>query len=366
MTANGHRPSVLVSDGGRGQARSTLATVRALALGGYAPVVTTSGPHSVAAASRYCTRSIDVPRVNDPGFAAAIARELAEGSYLTFLAASDAALLAMGAQVAHIVDKNELAAVAGRAGLTPAPGTAFDSLDHLRRRARDLDFPVVVKPAHPGQTVRRIQKPEDLALMPRSSGPLIVQPYITEELSAVGGVIYEGRVVAAVHQRYLRTWPPDCGGACAAETVGPDLEVEARLLGLLEGFEGVFQAQFAGDYLLDVNPRVYGSLPLAVKAGANLPAIFCDALAGKVPERTIRARPGVFFRWLEGDLRNVLLGVRSGDLSAREAVGLLRPKAGSAHGPESLRDPKPMLARLAYAAKTNRWREGLSGLGTRS
>lgn len=365
MTVNGHRPAVLVSDGGRGQARSTLATVRALALGGYAPAVTTSGPHSVAAASRYCTRSIEVPRVNLPGFADAVAREMERGSYLTFLAASDAALLAMGAEVEHLVDKNRLAEVASRAGLTPAPGQVFASLDELRNEAERLEFPVVVKPAHPGQTVRRIQSREDLGRIPPSSGPLIVQPYITEELRSVGGVIHEGRLIAAAHQRYLRTWPPDCGGACAAETTDPDLEAEARLVELLEGFEGVFQAQFAGAYLLDLNPRVYGSLPLAVKAGANLPAIFCDALSGKVPAEPVRAATGVFFRWLEGDLRNVLHGVRSGDLSAREAVGLLRPKPGSAHGPESFRDPKPMLTRLVYAAKTSRWREGLSGLGAR-
>ena len=366
MTSNGHRPAVLVSDGGRGQARSTLATVRALALGGYAPVVTTSGPHSVAAASRYCARSIEVPRVTLPGFAEAIERELSKGSYLAFLAASDAALLATGARLEHIVDKNRLAEVAERAGLTPAPGRVFESVDDLRDAVNELAFPVVVKPAHPGQTVRRLLSRDDLERLPPASGPLIVQPYITEELWAVGGVVFGGRLIAAVHQRYLRTWPPDCGGACAAETSAPDREVEARLLELLDGFEGVFQAQFAGSYLLDVNPRVYGSLPLAVKAGANLPAVYCDALAGKVPGETIRATTGVFFRWLEGDLRNVFFGVRSGDISAREAVSLLKPKPGSAHGPESLRDPKPMLTRLVYAAKTNRWREGLSGLDARS
>ena len=365
MTSNGHRPAVLVSDGGRGQARSTLATVRALALGGYAPVVTTSGPHSVAAASRYCTRSIEVPRVNLPGFAEAIERELAGGSYLTFLAASDAALLATGAEVGHIVDKNRLAEVAQSVGLKPAPGRVYQSLDDLRAAAGELAFPVVVKPARPGQTVRRVQSRHDLDRLPPSSGPLIVQPYITEELRAVGGVLHRGRLIAAAHQRYLRTWPRDCGGACAAETSEPDLDVEARLVELLEGFEGVFQAQFAGSYLLDLNPRVYGSLPLAVKAGANLPAIYCDALAGKVPTETIRATTGVFFRWLEGDLRNVLSGVRSGDITAREAMGLLKPKPGSAHGPESLKDPKPMLTRLVYAAKTDRWREGLAALDTR-
>ena len=366
MSSNGHRPAVLIGDGGVGQARSTLATVRALAAAGYDPVVTTSGRHSVAAASRYCARSVEVPPVTDPGFADAVRTELDRGSYLTFLAASDAALLALGADVGHIVDKKELAKAAEAAGLTPAPGRVFTSVDDLWARAHELDFPVVVKPVQPGQTVRRLQSSEDLQRVERTGGPVIVQPYLTEQLRAVAGVLHDGHLVAAVHQKYHRTWPPDCGGACAAETTEPDLEVERRLVRLLQGFEGVFQAQFAGSYLLDVNPRVYGSLPLAVKAGANLPALVCDIAAGKERAGVVRARPGVFFRWLEGDLRNVLLGVRRGALRPREAAGLLKPRPGSAHGPESLSDPKPMLARLAYAATASRWREGLPGLRMRS
>ncbi|HYN36303.1 MAG TPA: ATP-grasp domain-containing protein, partial [Actinomycetota bacterium] len=130
---------------------------------------------------------------------------------------------------------------------------------------------------------------------------------------------------------------------------------------LLGGFNGVFQAQFAGDYLLDLNPRVYGSLPLATRAGVNLPGVYCDILRGNAPTETVRARTGVFFRWLEGDLRNVFEGVRERELSAREAFQLLKPRPGAAHGPESLKDPKPMIARLLYAAKSNRRRKSSSG-----
>jgi hypothetical protein len=354
MSMNGHRPWVLVSDGGAGQSRSTLATVRALAIAGYSPVVTTSGAHSVAAASRHCVDSVDTPRVSDAGYADAINAELARRPYLTFLAASDAALLAMGADVAHLVDKSVVVSKAEACGLLPAPGRNFGSFDELRANADTLDFPVVAKPAYPGQTVRRLESEKDLPEVARTRGPLVVQPYITEEMTAVGGVIHKGRLLAAVHQRYLRTWPPDCGGACAAETTGADLELEEQLLRLLEGFDGVFQVQFAGSYLLDVNPRVYGSLPLAVKAGANLPGIYCDALRHRGPEHTVRGRPGVSFRWLEGEVRNLLSVARGRGLTTKEVLGLLRPRPGTAHGPESLMDPKPMLTRLVYAAKTGR------------
>ena len=362
MNRNGHRPKVLVSDGGIGQARSTLATVRSLALAGYFPAVTTSGKHSVAAASRFCLRSIEVPLVSDPAYAEAVKAELEEGGYLTFLAAGDKALLAMGADVRRLVDKSQLAEEAERAGLESAPGVVYESVDALIAVRDKLDYPVVIKPTKPQGKVRCFGSPERLMTLQHEAGPVVVQPYLHDRLRAIGGVMFDGRLIASVHQRYLRTWPADCGGASAAETVGADLEAEEALVRLLGSFEGVFQAQFAGDYLLDLNPRVYGSLPLATRAGVNLPGIYCDALRGKVPGSTARAREGVFFRWLEGDLRNVLRGIRTRRLGPVGALNVLRPRAGAAHGPESLKDPKPMFTRLIYAAKTNRRQE--DGAGT--
>lgn len=365
MSSNGYRPKVLVTDGGGGQARSTLATVRALALGGYAPWATTSAPHSLAAASRFCEGAVTVPPVDAPGYAAAVQEELETGGYLTVLCASDAALIALGADVAALVDKASLATEADSVGIKAAPGRTFQNLEEIR--AADMRFPVVVKSLALGQSVRRIVSASDLERLKATPGPFLVQPYLEDTLRAVAGVIFDGRLVASIHQRCMRTWPPDCGGASAAETVEPDYGIEQRLLSLLDGFEGVFQAQFAGDYLLDLNPRVYGSLPLAVKAKANLAAIFCDCLRGLVPASTIRAETGVFFRWLEGDVRNVLESMRSGGMSPRDALSILRPVSGAAHGPESLLDPKPMLTRLVYAARSGRLkRDGLSSLGTRT
>jgi hypothetical protein len=148
-----------------------------------------------------------------------------------------------------------------------------------------------------------------------------------------------------VHQRYLRLWPPEAGMSSAAETVEPDIASEEAVVRLLAHYEGVFQAQFAGPYLLDINPRVYGSFPLAVKAGANLVGIYCDLLRG-LEASLVRARPNVFYRWLDGDLRNVRWAVKNGRMSLIDAARALRPRPGAAHSVESLTDPGPILARL--------------------
>jgi hypothetical protein len=68
-----------------------------------------------------------------------------------------------------------------------------------------------------------------------------------------------------------------------------------------------------------------------------------------MPVPRTRAKPGHFYRWLEGDVRNVVRQARSGSLSPSRAVRALVPRRQAAHSIESLRDPGPLLARLSYA-----------------
>jgi len=125
----------------------------------------------------------------------------------------------------------------------------------------------------------------------------------------------------------------------------PDTELESRVLDVLGDYQGIFQVQLIGAHLLDINPRVYGSLPLAVASGANLPAVYCDLLGGRKLEAPKRAEPGVRYRWTEGDARALAGGVRAHDLSMAEAVRALRPRRRTAHSLEDVRDLKPLLLR---------------------
>jgi hypothetical protein len=101
---------------------------------------------------------------------------------------------------------------------------------------------------------------------------------------------------------------------------------------------------------VDINPRVYGSLPLAVAAGANLPAIYCALLQGHhVPWTAGRA--GVTYRWIEGDLRHVVAAVRDRRMSWSTAARLLRPHRGTAHSVMQWSDPRPQWLRTRFALK---------------
>jgi hypothetical protein len=348
------KPWVLVSDT-YSQSRSALATVRALGQAGYPVAVTVSGQISLAAASRFCRRRISVPPVDDGEYAPSIRAELGRNPYLTVLATSDAALIALGAPVGDYVDKAVLAKRAASVGLAPPWTRTFPSIDALLQVAPDLPYPVIVKPSISRSPPFRARSSTELmstgpAMQP--VGQVVVQPYLDEPMRAVCGLKWGGRLVGVLHQRYLRIWPPVSGTSSAAETVDPDLELEEQIGRLLHGYEGIFQAQLAGSYLLDLNPRPYGSLPLAVAAGVNLPALYCELLGGsRPPTEVLRGRTGVHYRWIEGDLRTLWSGLRAREISTSAVLRALRPRHDTAHSIESLSDPVPLLVRLRAAAR---------------
>jgi len=344
-------PWVLIADGSRrpgDQGRSAVAAVRALGRAGYRAAVTVTSGSSLAAASRYCDRRVPVPSIMDTdAYRRSVGEELARNQYLTSLPASDAALRVLAGRGADLLDKFQLEAAVGAAGLRMPPSLLFDSVSELRDAAREFEYPVVVKPSTHRQKPQRITSPEQLSEASISEGGLVVQPYLSDPIRSVSGLMWKGELLGAVHSIWLRKWRLDCGNASAAETVGPDAELELRIATLLKDHEGVFNTQFIGPYLLDVHPRVYGTHSLAVAAGVNQIALYCDLLRG-LSVNPPPARQGVRYRWAEADFKHLFSSVRAGRVSAGAALGALRPRRGTAHSTESLTDPGPMLARVRY------------------
>lgn len=346
---------VLVVEGGNGQSRSAVAAVRAVHAAGFAPVVAHGVAGSLAARSRRCVATVRVPEVDEPGFAPRL-HQLAVAGYRGVLLASDAAMLALDAPGAALVDKEHLATVVDGTGLRMPTQRVFADAAAVAAAADGLEYPVVLKPvrkpgaATPAAPARSAAEVLRWAAASRDPDAAVaVQPFLEGETEAIAGVVRGGALLAVVQQRYLRTWPRGCGTASAAVTVTVDGDRAEGLLRLLAGFDGIFQAQFIGGRLIDLNPRVYGSLPLALAAGVNLVGIHLAALSGVVAPR-VTARPGVGYRWLEGDLRHLVSAVRSGDVGMPVALRDAVPRPGTAHSLAALGDPGPLLGRLVYAA----------------
>ena len=64
------------------------------------------------------------------------------------------------------------------------------------------------------------------------------------------------------------------------------------------------------------------------------------------------ARPGVYYRWEEAEVRNLLLRLRSGRL--RDALAVIRPRRPLARAYLRWSDPLPALVMLARMVKSRR------------
>lgn len=335
---------VLISEGLDGESRATVAAVRALAADGYRTTVTVSGKLSLAASSRFCSRVVRVPPAYAPGYAPAIRAELETRPYVTVLPTSDAALIALDAPVQHFLDKAVCADRARGHGIEVAPTRAFESGTALLEAAHELSYPVVVKPVTKRYAAGRVDDATQLTLAVQDDGPALVQPFLEAEGHAVAGLMWGGRLVQSVHMRYVRMWPLPCGTVASAVTTDPDVELERKLTALLEGYDGVFHAEFLGPYLQDLNPRVHGTLPLAAASGVNLVSSYCRLTEGGEVEAR-RGAAGVFFRWIEGDMRSILKARRTGRMGLPAAVRAMMPRRNVIHSYEALDDLGPMLTR---------------------
>lgn len=379
---------ILVSDA---ETRAVVATVRGLRAGGFTVAAAGSARPAPALWSRAVSERLVVPHplTEERAFVDALVRVLASSSYAVLLPGSDASLLAMSAArdrlAAHVslplprhevvvrsLEKIALEPLASRHGIASPPTVVCGSISEAVRSARELGFPVVVKP--PRSIVERdgarrrvgsirVDNQASLEVAARLlGGRCLVQGIEQGTALSFAGVFVEGQLLAEAVSKYHRTWYPEAGNAAFSETVKTPPELRGRVTGLLGdlGWEGLFELELIarddGEWAaIDFNPRPYGSLALAIGAGANLPAVWCAHALGRRPA-PVAAIPGVRYRWEDADFRHALWFARRGD--ARAAARAFRPHRGVVHAYSARDDPGPAAARAVELARST-WRRAV-------
>lgn len=356
-------------------ARASLAGARALAAAGWRVGVASPGGGGLAAASRHvrARHELPAPAIGDERCAAALERVIGDGGYDVVFASTDADVIALSAlrgrlsaivphpphpALLRALDKAQLTAAALRAGLAvprtapPCDLTALAGPLVVKERvhagaaggATPVEAEVVASAAAAHCATRRLRA---------GGGDAIVQELVRGRLVALTVVCdRDARPVARVQQEALRTWPGDIGRSVRARSVAVDEQLAAGVARLLEelGWFGLAQLQFIAPRdgpprLIDLNPRFYGSLALALGAGVNLPATWAALAVGRRPPPRDGA-PGVRYQWLASDLRQARQDRRGGSIWA-DALGCLAWGCGARHSTWAATDPRPAARALA-------------------
>ncbi|HSU13288.1 ATP-grasp domain-containing protein [Longimicrobium sp.] len=378
---------MLVTDG---EQRAALAIVRSLGAAGHRVFVCSARGRSLAGASRHSSGQARVPDpLRDPAaFVDAIADLAARWGIGTLLPVSEAALLALlperdrfaGIRIPfppaetfrRICDKAEVAAAAARLGIAVPEQRVARSADDVAEAARELRFPLVLKPARSvaeaeggrvKTSVVHVDGPAALDAAARSvlpgAYPLLLQERIVGDGVGVFLLLRGGETVAAFAHRRIREKPPSGGVSVFRESAALPADLLERSRALLAEFawEGVAMVEYKRDaatgtpYLMEINGRFWGSLQLAVDAGVDFPALLV-ADAERAPSAY---RVGARSRWEWGEVDHLIARFRRTPRElalppgapgrARALLDILRDAAAPRSRAEIFRlsDPRPFL-----------------------
>lgn len=196
--------------------------------------------------------------------------------------------------------------------------------------------------------------PEEAIEIMRANADLIpiAQERADGEAWGISLLMWDGRARAGFAHRRIREVPASGGPSSAAESIPLALETFKKLEAWLadERFAGLAMCEFKGDYLIEVNLRPWGSLPLAIIAGIDFPRLLVDCWAGNPPESLPGYRVGLKAHWLKGELSH-LASCETLGKALKSFFGILRPWPIFNFGHK---DPWPALWELALAAFARR------------
>lgn len=266
-----------------------------------------------------------------------------------------------------------------------SPATVAGSPEQLLAGARDLRFPVVVKPTHRGDAWDAHFEPnkafaaasidelaEVLDKVRVTHEPVLVQEVIpgpdTELYFSHGYFGPGGRTAALWTGRKLRQYPPGYGTSTLAETLDvPEVaRITERVVRAL-GLRGYVSIEFKRDprdatfRILEVTPaRTWYPHLLGASVGFNLPHLWYQDLIGERLPDTPPLTPPDHVAWVDEyrDLIAAAQAWRRGELSMREWMdSYLSVRSFALLNP---RDPLPglfIMLRLAISVR-NRIRAG--------
>ncbi len=239
-------------------------------------------------------------------------------------------------QILTVHNKDRWMAIARSLGIPVPRAFSVSELKEKGIRHVDIRYPVLIKPHQGGGAwgISHIDNADMLEnilsqekYLGRSWDRFFVQEKIKGAVHCVAMLLNNGNIKGHVVYRQLRDLPFTGGQATIRVSIDDPLAVEyfQRLLEKL-AWHGICQADFIFDeathipYLIDINPRFWGSLVQGIASGVDFPymlyRIARDGDTKCVPGYT----KGVVTRWIWGDLRTFPEAFRC----ARDKVAFLK------------------------------------------
>lgn len=328
---------VLVLDG---DLIPALSIARSLARKGLLVDIASHVDAPIAGFSRYVRRKLTYsdPLVEAAAFQTWCAEIMSDSSYRLIIPVTERTLvpmqqllnkpgaekLAMASSEALdvVLDKTRTLALATELGISVPRGVLIEDRNQLLNQSAGLNLPVVLKPARSigANLGSRKQLSVEYAFTPAEAvskathllnfGPVILQEYFRGQGVGIELIANRGEVVYAFQHLRLHEVPLTGGGSSLRVSVPVEpvlLEASTKLMRALR-WHGVAMVEFKWNpddqtySLMEINGRFWGSLPLAVAAGADFPAMLYELMVEGVVRNRPPATIGVCSRKLSSDI----------------------------------------------------------------
>jgi len=351
--------SVFLTDA---QQRKTLAAVRALARARVSPHVGEVTSCATSFFSRYCAGRLvyPSPSSNPDDWLDEVVRYIRRRGIECIFPMDDRCLelvsahrelfegtcavpIPFDAVVAKAMDKAAAIEAAEAAGVRCPRTLSVDILEDSRgmegggvtkapSRLWSGGYPAVVRPRRSSgaRGLRVVRGPDELdrtvdLLVGRYPEGLIVQEYVPQgqKFDVCLLVDWSGEHVATFVQREIRHYPIPHGPSTLQESVWrPDLvDLALKVLESLE-WRGLAEVEFMEDprdgapVFMEVNPRFWASLHLAVECGVDFPTLLYRLATGRPVHHVHEYAVGLRCRWLlPGDILHFLTNPNRWDMS---------------------------------------------------
>lgn len=317
---------VLVTDG---TYKHTLAAVRSFGVRGVDVDVASHTKKSVSFFSKYCRKKILYSRINDKVFIQQLLKVVRKNEYDALIPIGLVSTsriseskkeferytnvpIANYSELKIASKKDETMKLADKIGI-PIPKTYFPrNEDELKKMSSQIQYPVVIKSTSEqlSGNVRYANTPKDFLrrctevcnTTPKEMP--IVQEYIVGDGYGFFALFKQGEPKAVFQHHRLMEYPITGGPSVMAESIYDPIleELGLKILKKLK-WHGVAMVEFKKDCktgefkLMEINPKFWGSLDLAISSGVDFPYLaYKMAINGDI-DYINKYKIGVKFYW---------------------------------------------------------------------
>ncbi|MDG5819755.1 ATP-grasp domain-containing protein [Natronococcus sp. A-GB7] len=252
------------------------------------------------------------------------------------------------------MDKGETIKLASTIG-TPVPPTYFPERIDVDSIASEVSYPALIRPRRSSGSrgIRRVDSPDELRSeypsIASEYGTPIIQEFIEKTGYTTACVLLDDNQneIASFSYERVKEYPLS-GGPTVVGVSTDDARAKQFAIDLLEeaGWKGPAEVEFIIDEdgrprLLEVNPRFWMPVHLAVVSGVDFPYLVAELAQNNPVNRHERYDTGVTYRWV---LPNEILRlIDSGD-RVPDFVDMVRFWDGTVcYGVLSATDPSPVV-----------------------